>query len=94
MNWIVTWVIVSSFLIACPPTVTNDPYLGEIVSPNLNTVACYDTSERVAYSYFKTYEEAIEFVKTGNELYSFAKDYLPFAGNHSYVKDFKIIDQR
>ena len=94
MNWIVTWIIVNSFSIACPPTVIYDPYLGKIVSPNVDLVACYDTDEQVAYSYFKTYEEALEFVKTGNELYSFAKDYLPFAGNSSYVKDFEVEEVR
>ena len=66
MNWLVTWMVVSINLIACPdPPPTIDPYRGEIQQMTTTLEACYDREERLMKRYFETYEDAIEFVNNG-----------------------------
>ena len=67
MNWIVTWMVITWSLIACPPPApVYDAYRGEIQSSmNTTALACYDTTEKQMQKYFGTYEEALEFVKNG-----------------------------
>jgi len=66
MSWIVTWMVISWSIIACPPPEpVYDVYRGEVQQMNLELVACYDTTIKPMEKYFGTYEEALEFVKNG-----------------------------
>ena len=66
MNWIVTWMVITWSLIACPPPApVCDAYRGELQQMNVTALACYDTTETPMNKYFSTYDEALEFVKNG-----------------------------
>jgi len=94
MNWLVTWMVITWSLGACPSPPIYDVYRGEIQQMVTTLQACYDTTEKPMQKYFSTYKEALEFVKNG-------KDQCEY-GNVGYwngnknddcdLKDFEIID--
>ena len=66
MSWLVTWMVITWSLIACPPPApVYDVYRGELQQMYLTLEACYDTTEKPMQEYFSTYEEALEFVENG-----------------------------
>ena len=68
MSWLVTWMVITWSLVACPPPApVYDVYRGEIQSSTYSVpaIACYDTTEKPMEKYFSTYEEALGFVLMG-----------------------------
>jgi hypothetical protein len=91
MNWLVTWIVFTMSLSACPPSTWNDPYLGEITTPNTTLMACYTSDTKQMERYFNTHEEAVEFVKNAAPMCEEGEESgtLGF-GETSCVRDFKI----
>ena len=91
MNWLVTWMVITWSLVACPPPPpVYDVYRGEVQQMNLNLVACYDTEEKPMQKYFDTYEDALEFVNKGKgQCGGFNTDF-GYIGDCD-LKDFEII---
>ena len=94
MNWLVTWMVISWSLAACPPPPpVYDVYRGEIQSSLyfVPAIACYDTEEKPMQKYFDTYDEALEFVNKGKE--QCGKRYGADLGimNACDLRDFEII---
>ena len=92
MNWLVTWIVVTWSIVACPPPQpVYDIYRGEVQSMNLNLVACYDTEEKSMQKYFSTYEEALEFVNKGKEQCNYSDTIsIPIIADCD-LRDFEII---
>ena len=94
MNWLVTWMVISWSMVACPPPApVYDAYRGEIQSSiNTTALACYDTEEKPMQKYFSTYEEAFEFVKNGKlQCISSISDFGYTMSGDCDLKDFEII---
>ena len=95
MNWLVTWMVISWSMVACPPPPpVYDVYRGEIQgSPHfVEAIACYDTEEKPMQKYFSTYEEAFEFVKNGKlQCISSISDFGYTMSGDCDLKDFEII---
>ncbi len=63
MNWIVTWVVVNFFIVACPQAGPTVNQYG-VITQNYATTAqlCYDSEETQKHRYFGDKEDAKEFI--------------------------------
>ena len=94
MNWIVTWMVISWSLVACPPPApVYDVYRGELQQMNLTLEACYDTTEKPMQKSFSTYKEALEFVKNGKGQCNGTNTDFGYMGDCD-LKGFKITEVR
>lgn len=90
MNWIVTWVIVTSFSVACPQPERVADNFG-ITQPlsHYNLLACWDTDKQPMKREFSTREEAEVFIEQGKKKYPQDKI---FGGNEAWATDWKLLE--
>ena len=95
MNWLVTWMVITWSVVACPPPApVYDVYRGELQSSmNTTALACYDTEEKPMQKSFSTYEEALEFVKNGKGQCNGTNTDFGYMGDYD-LKGFKITEVR
>ena len=67
MNWLVTWIIISTSWVPCEPITRTwtDDYGRSHTEYTFNLLACYDKTETPMERYFHTYEEAKYFYDNG-----------------------------
>ena len=93
MKWLVTWIIVTWSIGACPPPPADyHPYLGKIDHPNTELLACYDKDVERMEKYFNTHKEAVEFVEKAHPMCRDDETIFMILGFDSCVKDFKITE--
>jgi hypothetical protein len=68
--WIVTWTIITMFIVSCPEPVKTPNEFG-VVQPttSMTLQACYDTNKREMSKEFNTKEEAEAFIAAGKKKY-------------------------
>jgi len=66
--WLVTWIVLNTFLVACPsPPIICDEF-GRCPHSVVTTLqACWDTTKEVHSQRFESSDEAVAFVKRGLE---------------------------
>lgn len=79
MHWLVTWIVVNSFIVACPPpTAVPDAYGREPMVTAQLSVLCIDTDEKTMLKHFGSREEAEKFHAEGVGQCSECKDWQVF----------------
>lgn len=69
MTWLVTWIVVNSILIACPPLSAPQPDIYGRESQNVlaTTQACFDITSKKMSRVFYTQNEAEIFLEVGKQ---------------------------
>ena len=89
MNWIVTWVIFTMFVVSCPDKPSESDEFG-VTQPSfmVSTMACYDTEKKSMSREFATREEAEAFIERGKKAYPNS----PSRMNESWATDWKLLE--
>lgn len=62
MKWLVTWIIISTFITPCEPIFRIDEYGRTSITNESNLVICWDSRTTPMRKYFDSYEDAKRFV--------------------------------
>jgi len=83
MIWVVTWIVVSTFMVPCPVNYPKPDKFG-VTMPSNATYAniCWESTEKMMIQEFATEEEAVAFIEEGKKRYTGFTD--------CNLKDFKL----
>lgn len=92
MNWIVTWVIVTHFLVACPqPDIVPDKFGVIPLRNTYNLMSCLETKRKPMKKEFAAREDAEEFIKEGRKKYT---ENLDGYGQDAMITDWKLLEAK